>query len=94
MDKIKQFIRIGGLIASHSGKGKLIVATPLDYVIWNKRTERIVEAFDDYAKEKPGIKGKEFWLTGSLSPMTRKILKDKGWQLHEQCEKQLFKNTP
>jgi hypothetical protein len=88
------FIRIGGLIVSRSSKGKLIVAAPLDYVIWNKHTERIFEAFDDYAKGTPGIKGKEWWLTGSLSLMTRQILKKKGWQLHEQCEKQLLKTSP
>ena len=40
------------------------------------------------------IKGKERWLTGSLSPMVRQKLKARGWQLHEQCEKQLFKKTP
>lgn len=94
VEKIRQFIRIGGLIASRSSKGKLIVAAPLDYVIWSKQTERIFQAFDDYAKETPGIKAKEWWLTGSLSPMTRQRLKGKGWQLHEQCEKQLFKRSP
>jgi hypothetical protein len=94
VDNIEQFIRIGGLIASRSSKGKLIVASPLDYVIWNKHTERVFRAFDDYAKNTPAIKGKEWWLMGSLSPMTRQILKEKGWQLHEQCEKQLFKMSP
>ena len=94
VDKIKQFIRIGGLIASRSNKDKFIVAAPLDYVIWNDRTERIFQAFDHYAKENPGIKGKEWWLTGDASPMTRRILKEKGWGLHEHCEKQLIKKSP
>jgi hypothetical protein len=94
VDKIEQFIRIGGLIASRSSQGKLIVAAPLDYVIWNKQTERIFQAFDDYAKETPGIKGKEWWLTGILSPMTHQILKERGWQFHERCEKQLLKTSP
>jgi hypothetical protein len=94
VDKIEQFIRIGGLIVSRSSNGKLIAAAPLDYVIWNKHTERIFQAFDDYAKGTPGIKAKEWWLTGSLSPMTRQMLKERGWQLHEQCEKQLLKTSP
>ena len=94
MDKIEQFILIGGLIASRSSTGKLIVAAPLDYVIWNKNTERIFQAFDDYAKGTAGIKGKEWWLTGSLSPMIHEKLKANGWQLHEQSEKRLLKKAP
>ena len=94
VDKIEQFMLIGSLIVSRSSNGKLIVAAPLDYVIWNKNTERIFQAFDDYAIETQGIKGKEWWLTGNLSPMTRQILKENGWQLHEQCEKQLLKTSP
>jgi hypothetical protein len=94
VDKIENFVQLADLVASRSAKGKLIVAAPLDYVIWNEYTARILEAFDDYAKETPAIKGTELWLTGSLSPMTRGKLKEKGWELYEQCEKRLWKTSP
>jgi hypothetical protein len=81
------------LVASRSSKGNLIVAAPLDYVNWNERTDRMLKAFDDYAKVTSEIKGKEFWLTGSVSPTTREKLEKKGWKLHEQCRNQLLNTS-
>ena len=92
IDKIEEFIPFGSVIASRSAKGKLIAAAPLDYMIWNIYNAEIFQAFDDFVERTPAIKDKELWLTGSLSPMTRTHLKESGWKIFEDSEKQLLQN--
>jgi hypothetical protein len=40
--------------------------------------------------ELPGIKEKQVWLTGTLSPRARKEIESRGWQVHDRTEAQLF----
>ena len=40
--------------------------------------------------ELPGIKEKQVWLTGTLSPRARKEIESRGWQVRDQAEAQLF----
>jgi hypothetical protein len=94
IDKIEEFIPFGSVIASRSARGKLVAAAPLDYVIWNIYNAEIFQAFDEYAKRIPAIKDKELWLTGGLSPMTRKHLEDTGWKIFENGENRLLNMSP
>ena len=40
--------------------------------------------------ELPGIKEKQIWLTGTLSPRARKEIESRGWQIHDRAEAQFF----
>jgi len=47
-------------------------------------------AGNQLVNELPGIKEKQFWLTGTLSPRARKEIESRGWQIRDRAEAQLF----
>jgi hypothetical protein len=88
---LERFISLGTLFAvSRSVSGALVVNLPLDYLVWTEPMAQMLTLANQMVNELPGIKEKQVWLTGTLSPRARKEIESRGWQVRDRAEAQLF----
>ena len=88
---LERFISLGTLFAvSRSVSGALVVNLPLDYLVWTEPMAQMLTLANQMVNELPGIKEKQLWLTGTLSPRARKEIESRGWQVRDRAEAQLF----
>ena len=41
-----------------------------------------------------GVTGKELWIEGTVDPVARKALEDRGWKVEDKVRDKLFKKKP
>ena len=88
---LESFISLGGLFAaSRTANGALVVVLPLDYLVWTEPMAQLLTGANQLMKDLPGIKEKQVWITGTLSPRARKEIESRGWQVRDRAEAQLF----
>ena len=80
---VKSFLDADGTPVLLTNNGRIVAIFPLDYIMWTRSFERKVRAAAATLKQVPGISGKEFWVTGKVSPIARKALEAKGWKVEE-----------
>ncbi len=83
-------IPVKGLGLAQTVDGILVFHAPLDYLVWTEPMARIFHAVDRAANGIAGVKGKELWLAGSLSPLVQKNLESTGWKVVVHKENQLL----
>jgi hypothetical protein len=83
---LTQFVSIGAMPAARGGDGTLVFLFPIDYLVWTDSLARLVANTDVLANQLQGIKRKELWLTGNLSPRARKEMRNIGWATFENAE--------
>jgi hypothetical protein len=81
VDRIERFVPVGQLAAARTRAGHLVFALPLDYLAWSESMARVIEGTNRVVGHMPGIKEKQLWLAGSLSPMARRELEKRGWKI-------------
>lgn len=94
---LAQFVSIGPVPAARSGNGTLVFLFPIDYLVWTDSLARLVANTDVLANQLQGVKRKELWVTGNLSPRARKEMRSMGWVTFENAEALLVaqdKGTP
>jgi len=88
---LESFISLGGLFAaSRTANGALVVVLPLDYLVWTEPMAQLITGATQLMSDLPGIKEKQVWITGTLSPRARKEIESRGWQVRDRAEAQLF----
>ena len=88
---LESFISLGSLFAaSRTKNGALVVVLPLDYLVWTEPMAQLLTGANQLISELPGIKEKQVWLTGTLSPRARKEIESRGWHVRDRAEAQLF----
>ncbi|MDH3691850.1 MAG: hypothetical protein OEU36_20610 [Gammaproteobacteria bacterium] len=87
---IKRFVSMDRFVAAQTTDDRLVVAVPLDYLVWTQSTAEIVGSLDDHAQTLKDIRGKELWLAGSISPLAAESLKRRGWTVAADKEAQLL----
>jgi hypothetical protein len=68
----------------------LVFNSPLDHLVWTEPIARFITAVNNLVQETGGIKGKQFWVTGTVSPRAKKELERLGWQIQERSEERLL----
>ena len=66
-----------GPIIGRSAGGTLIVPAPVDYVAWTQRVAQLAQREDLRAPDRIA------WISGQVSPRTRKELEKRGWKISE-----------
>lgn len=89
MAPLSGFTTLGRFVGAMKSDGALVLAFPLDYLVWTSTNAAFVRAVNE-ASTSGQTTGVELWLTGKASPMTSKALKRLGWKLHENCSQQLL----
>ena len=87
---LERFIPLGQFAVSRTINGALVVNFPADYVVWTEPMAQMMMAGNQLVNQLPGVKEKQIWLTGTLSPRARKEIESRGWQIHDRAEAQLF----
>jgi hypothetical protein len=86
----ESFLSFDGLPGGRTVKGDLVFNSPLDHLVWTEPIARFITAVNNLVQETGGIKGKQFWVTGTVSATARKELERLGWQVQERSEERLL----
>lgn len=87
--RIARFVPVGQLAAARTREGHIVFAVPLDYLAWSESMARVIDGANRLVGQMPGIKEKQLWLGGSLSPMARRGLEKRAWKIFERSESRL-----
>jgi hypothetical protein len=87
---LERFISLGQFAVSRTVNGALVFNVPLDYLAWTEPMAQLITGANQLVNELPGIREKQLWLAGTLSPRARKEIESRGWQVRDQAEAQLF----
>jgi hypothetical protein len=80
---IDRFVNAGGIPVLLTKDGVIQGMFPLDHVAWTEGLEQKERVVSDAIQKLPGVKGKELWVTGTVDPVARKALEDRGWKVEE-----------
>ncbi len=84
------FISLGQFAASRTNNGALVFNLPLDYLVWTEPMAQLLTGANQLVNNLQGIKEKQIWIAGTLSPRARKEIESRGWQIHDRAEAQLM----
>jgi hypothetical protein len=87
---LQSFIPLGQFAASKTINGTLVFNFPADYVVWTEPMALWMTAANQLVNNLPGVKERQLWLTGTLSPRARREIESRGWQIHDHAEPQLM----
>ena len=88
---LASFISLGQFAAARTTGGALVFNVPLDYLVWTEPMARLLTGANQLVNSSmPGVKEKQLWITGTLSPRARKEIGSRGWQIHDRAEAQLL----
>ena len=80
---------IDGITIARTKKDSALMPFPLDHGVWSERAEQVI----DYLKanyKSPGFNGKfELWVTGTVSPLARRQLERRGFEVVEDVDKRI-----
>ncbi len=88
--KIESFVPLGKFVAARNVKGTLVFNVPLDHMVWTENTAKIFDLIDRQADALSKNKEKHLWISGTVTPLARKQIIQKGWKLYEKSEARLF----
>ena len=64
--------------------GSTVILLPLDYMIWTEKVHNLIMPLSQ------ATKGRELWVTGTLSPLAQEEMKKLGWDVHTDVARELF----
>ena len=90
VSRIKQFVPVGELAAARLADGTLVFCAPLDHLAWTQTMANYVLAANQNVTAAPGIKVKQLWVAGTVSPLAVAALEQHGWKIQERQENRLI----
>jgi len=87
---LERFISLGQFSVSPHRQGGVGFST-YPWITWSGPSDaQLLTAGNQLVNELPGVKEKQVWIAGTLSPRARKEMESRGWQIHDRAEAQLF----
>ena len=83
---IERFVAVGPVPGARTTKGALVFNIPVDYVAWTEDVAKVVTTASGLADQLPGIREKQLWVTGTLSPRARAEMQRLKWKVYERNE--------
>jgi hypothetical protein len=71
--------------------GTIVGIFPLDYVAWTPALAAKERAISEDIRKMTGVKGKELWITGTVDPVAKGALENRGWKIHDRVLDRLLK---
>lgn len=81
--RLHDFISARGIAVNRSADGRVIALFPLDQFAWTKLAGGALLAISQDLKKKGLMKGAELRISGTATPLARKMAKGSGWRLLE-----------
>jgi hypothetical protein len=88
---VDRFVSAGGVPLLLTNGGVIVGIFPLDHVAWSADFAQKGMLVSDAIDRMQGIKGKELWIAGTVDPVARKALEDKGWKVEDRVAEKLLK---
>jgi hypothetical protein len=90
-----RIIEINGASFLQKNDGLIVGLFPLDHILWTAalwhKEGAVVEAIGRLTGE---VTGKELWIEGTVDPVARKALEDRGWKVEDKVRNKLIKKKP
>ena len=83
---LARFLGVGPVAGAQTVNGALVFNIPVDYVAWTEEIAKVVTTADGLANQLPGIRDKQLWVTGTLSPRARVEMRRLNWKVYERNE--------
>jgi hypothetical protein len=83
---LARFLGVGPVAGAQTVNGSLVFNVPVDYVAWTEEIAKVVTTADGLANQLPGIRDKQLWVTGTLSPRARVEMRRLNWKVYERNE--------
>lgn len=87
---VEKFLLFGGAPVLLTKNGTIVLPVPIDHVVWTRRLAGFSDSILDLSKKNVGVTtGKEIWLAGTASELTKKNFEERGWIIKENIGTQL-----
>jgi hypothetical protein len=86
VEAVSAFVPIGQFAAARTGSGKIVFVLPVDYLLWTQGFAAAVSGITNEVSLMKGVKSRELWVSGALSPMAKESLGKMGWKVSEKAE--------
>ena len=83
---IERFIGVGPVPGARTVNGALVFNIPVDFVSWTEDVAKVITTANGLADQLPGIREKQLWVTGTLSPRARSEMQRLNWKVYERNE--------
>ena len=81
VEKMDRFARVGALSVGVNKLNQLVIQAPLDHLLWTEPLGTIIASIDEAVSASETIKGKQVWLTGTVSDRSKSELENRGWKV-------------
>ncbi len=85
---LARFVAANNRPFAQTTDGRLVVIGPVDYLTWDQTSTPIVNTIMG-EQQSLNITGYELWVTGTVSPLTRRNLESRGWQIYAKADEKL-----
>jgi hypothetical protein len=83
---IERYVGVGPVPGARTINGALVFNIPVDFVSWTEEVAKVVTTASGLADQLPGIREKQLWVTGTLSPQARAEMRRLNWKVFERNE--------
>jgi hypothetical protein len=90
---VTRLVSAGGVPLMLTKSGMIVGVFPLDYIGWTVAFAPKETAVSNAIEAMPGVRGKEFWITGTVDPLARRVLERKGWKVEDKIQDRLLKRV-
>jgi hypothetical protein len=88
---VDRFVSAGGVPLLLTKDGVIVGIFPLDHIAWSAGFAQKGISVSDAIDRMQGIKGKELWIAGTVDPMARSALENRGWKVEDRVAEKLLK---
>jgi hypothetical protein len=80
----------GNVIAARTRDGKVVVAVPVDYIVWTDSVANGTSTATAQLQASAGSAARELWVGGGLTPIARKEFEARGWKVFDKAAEKLI----
>ena len=80
---VPEFDFVGRTAVARNKAGAAVFCAPLDHALWTRDLSGFVASLSNHLDALPDIKGKELFVVGSVSTVTRQQMEKWGWTIKE-----------
>jgi hypothetical protein len=88
---IASFVEVNRAPLVKTKDGTIVGIFPLDYVAWTPALAAKERAISEDIKKMTGVKGKELWIMGTVDPVAKGALENRGWKIQDRVLDRLLK---
>jgi hypothetical protein len=86
VEPVSAFVPIGQFAAARTTSGKVVFALPVDYLLWTQGFAAAASSITNEVSLMKGVKDRELWVSGTLSPKAKESIGKMGWKVSEKAE--------